>query len=69
MRELNILERIIVWILSRLDKRTEEEKEAESNRLKVEMCHKAIQSKVCPHSCNRCAWYTGFNGDKSEHCF
>ena len=31
--------------------------EQKSNELKKEMCGRAIQSGVCPESCETCAWY------------
>lgn len=31
----------------------------ESDRLKAQMCIKAIQSGVCPDTCSICAWNTG----------
>lgn len=69
MRKQNLFEKILDWIFSKFDKRTKEEKEVEDNRTKIEMCHKAIQSKVCPHYCENCAWYTGYRGNKQENCF
>ena len=30
--------------------------EQKSNELKKEMCGRAIQSGVCPESCETCAW-------------
>lgn len=56
MRELNIFERIIHWLKSLF---VSNEKEREnSDKIKREMCKRSLQSGVCPHACDICAWNT-----------
>lgn len=56
MNELNTFEKIVVWIKSIfIRKKKAEENSAE---IKREMCKKALQSNVCPHDCDICAWNT-----------
>lgn len=56
MRKLNIIEKIIVWFKSLFidDKKAKEN----SNKAKRQMCERAVQSGVCPHTCDICAWNT-----------
>ena len=56
MRELNIFERFVIWLKSMFI--SEKKREENSDKLKREMCSKALQSGVCPHDCDRCAWNT-----------
>jgi hypothetical protein len=56
MRELKIIEKIICWFKSLLI--NEEEAKEISDEIKREMCKRALQSNVCPHDCDRCAWNT-----------
>lgn len=54
MRKLNIFEKIVVWFKSLF---TNEKKAKEnSDKAKKEMCKRAVQSGVCPHNCDICAW-------------
>lgn len=56
MRELNIFEKFVVWLKSLF---VSKEKEREnSDEIKREMCKRALQSGVCPHVCDICAWNT-----------
>ena len=56
MRELNIFEKIMHWLKSLF---VSKEKEREnSDEIKREMCSRALQSGVCPHACDICAWNT-----------
>ena len=56
MSELNIFEKIVAWLKSMFVS----EKKAEENSvgIKREMCKRALQSNVCPHDCDVCAWNT-----------
>lgn len=56
MRPLNIFEEIIVWFKSFfIDEKKAKENSDEAKR---QMCARAIQSGVCPHTCEICAWNT-----------
>lgn len=56
MSELNIFEKIVAWLKSIfISKKKSEENSTEAKR---EMCKRALQSNVCPHDCDRCAWNT-----------
>ena len=56
MRKLNIFERIIAWFKSLfIDEKKEKEN---SDAIKKEMCKKALESGICPHTCDICAWNT-----------
>lgn len=56
MSELRIFEKIVAWLKSIfISKKKAEENNAEAKR---EMCKRALQSNVCPHDCDRCAWNT-----------
>lgn len=39
-------------------KKSNKPNKEEINKKKREMCGKAIQSNVCPHDCDICAWNT-----------
>lgn len=56
MRPLNIFEKIIVWFKSLFihEKKAKEN----SDETKRKMCEWAVQSGVCPHDCDICAWNT-----------
>lgn len=56
MRELNIFEKIIAWLKPLFI--SEKKAEENSTEAKREMCKRALQSNVCPHDCDRCAWNT-----------
>ena len=56
MRELNIFEKIVGWFKSLFI--SKEKAEKNSNETKREMCKRAVQSGVCPHTCDICAWNT-----------
>lgn len=56
MRKLNIFEKIVVWFKSLFI--NEEKAKKNSDEAKREMCNRAVQSGVCPHTCNICAWNT-----------
>ena len=56
MRESNIFEKIMRWLKSLF---VSKEKEREnSDEIKLEICKRALQSGVCPHACDICAWNT-----------
>lgn len=54
MRKQTFLERIINWFkgLFGCKKKIQEN----MDEIKREMCRKAVQSGVCPHTCEICAW-------------
>lgn len=56
MRKQIFIERIINWFkgLFYSKKKIQEN----SDEIKREMCRKAVQSGVCPHTCDICAWNT-----------
>lgn len=56
MRKQTFVERIINWFKSLFNskKKTQEN----SDEIKKEMCRTAVQSGVCPHTCDICAWNT-----------
>ncbi len=56
MRTLNIFEKIIVWFKSLFI--SEKKAKENSDKAKKEMCKRAVQSGVCPHNCDICAWNT-----------
>ena len=56
MKELNMFEKIILWIKSLfINKKKVKEN---SDKIKRKMCESAVQSGVCPHICDICAWNT-----------
>ena len=57
MIKQTFLERITNWFkgLSCSKKKIQENNDDE---IKREMCRKAVQSGVCPHTCDICAWNT-----------
>lgn len=56
MRKLNIFEKIVDWFKSLFI--NEKKAKENSDEIKREMCKKALQSGVCPHTCDICAWNT-----------
>lgn len=56
MRKLNIFEKIVDWFKSLFI--NEKKAKENSDKLKREMCERAMQSGVCPHMCDICAWNT-----------
>lgn len=54
MRKLNIFEKIVVWFKSLFI--NEKKAKENSDEVKREMCKRAVQSGVCPHNCDICAW-------------
>ena len=56
MRELNIFEKIVSWFKSLFV--NEKKVKENSDEIKREMCKRAVQSGVCPHACDICAWKT-----------
>lgn len=48
-------------ITNRFKKNDEKEEQENSDKMKRDMCWKAIQSGVCPHVCEKCAWKTKSN--------
>lgn len=56
MKELNALEKIIYWLKSLFV--SKEEAKDNSDEIKKEMCKRSLQSGVCPHYCDKCAWNT-----------
>ena len=56
MRKLNIFEKIVGWFKSLFI--NEKKAKENSDEAKREMCKRAVQSGVCPHNCDICAWNT-----------
>ena len=56
MKEENKFIMILKMIISRFKKRDETEEKRRSDEAKREMCKRAIQGSVCPHTCEICAW-------------
>ncbi len=56
MNESNVFEKIVNWFKSLFA--SKENAKENSDEQKREMCKKALQSGVCPHDCDRCAWNT-----------
>lgn len=56
MRRLNIFEKIVVWFKSLFI--NEKNVKENSDEVKRKMCERAVQSGVCPHACDICAWNT-----------
>lgn len=56
MREATLLERILNWFRNLFV--SKEKRAAQDEQMKREMCHKAIDSGVCPKACEICAWDT-----------
>lgn len=56
MKEENKFIMILKMIISHFKKRDEEEEKRRSDEAKREMCKRAIQGNVCPHTCETCAW-------------
>ena len=56
MRKLNIFEKIVAWFKSLFI--NEKKAKENSDEAKREMCKRAVQSGVCPHNCDICAWNT-----------
>lgn len=56
MKKLNIFERIVVWFKSLFI--NEKKAKENSDEAKRKMCARAVQSGVCPHTCDICAWNT-----------
>jgi len=56
MRKLNIFEKIVDWFkFLFIDEKKAKE---DSDKSKRKMCESAVQSGVCPHTCDICAWNT-----------
>ena len=56
MTESTLIQRFINWLRNLFI--SKEKAKENSDELKREMCNKAVQSGVCPHDCDRCAWNT-----------
>ena len=56
MREENKIITFIKKLFSCFKKKDPVEEKKKSDEAKREMCRKAIQSGVCPHACEICAW-------------
>ena len=56
MRKQTFLERIINWFKGLFC--SKEKVQENSDEIKREMCKKAVQGGVCPHTCDICAWNT-----------
>ena len=56
MRPLNIFGKIVIWFKSLFI--NEKKAKENSDEAKREMCKRAVQSGVCPHACDICAWNT-----------
>lgn len=56
MRKLNIFEKIVDWFKSLFI--NEKKAKENSDEIKRVMCMRAVQSGVCPHTCDICAWNT-----------
>ena len=56
LRKLNIFEKIVSWFryLFIGGKKAKDN----SDEAKREMCKRAVQGGVCPHTCDTCAWNT-----------
>lgn len=56
MKKQTFVERIINWLKSLFC--SKKETQENSDEIKREMCKKAVQSGVCLHDCDICAWNT-----------
>lgn len=56
MTELNIFQRFWHWIYETFTPK--KKREAQSEASKREMCHRCVESGVCPKTCEICAWDT-----------
>ena len=56
MRKLSVFEKIVAWFKSLFI--SKEKAKENSDEAKRQMCEKAVQSGVCPHTCDICAWNT-----------
>ncbi len=56
MRKLSIFEKIVAWFKSLFI--SKEKAKENSDEAKRKMCERAVQSGVCPHTCDICAWNT-----------
>ena len=54
MTESTLIQRFINWLRTLFI--SKEKAKENSDELKREMCKKAVQSGVCPHDCDGCAW-------------
>ena len=57
MKKQNKVKTFFINILIKICGRKETPKEV-SDENKREMCRRALQSGVCPHDCDICAWNT-----------
>lgn len=56
MKKLNIFEKIVVWF--KFIFINEKKAKENSDNAKRKMCKRAVQSGICPHICDICAWNT-----------
>ena len=56
MRKQTFLDRIINWFRNLFS--SKKKIQENSDEIKREMCRKAVQGGVCPHTCDICAWNT-----------
>jgi hypothetical protein len=56
MKEENKFITFIKKLFGRFKKKDPVEEKRKSDEAKREMCKRAIQSCVCPHACEICAW-------------
>ena len=57
MKKESFLHKIFILFLRKLGLiKTNEFSKSESDAAKLEMCRRAINSNVCPHTCEICAW-------------
>lgn len=58
MKEENRIIAFIKRVVGLFVKKDAEAEKRRSDEAKREMCKRAIQSNVCPHTCEICAWNT-----------
>ena len=56
MRKQTFLDRIINWFRNLFS--SKKKIQENSDEAKRKMCERAVQSGVCPHACDICAWNT-----------
>lgn len=61
MKKENTIVTLIKAFIGLFIKRHKETEKRMSDDMKREMCMRAIQSGVCPHTCGCCAWNVGLD--------
>lgn len=56
MKEENKITSITKAFFKLFTKKDKQDEKRVSDEAKREMCRRAMQSGVCPHACERCAW-------------